>query len=109
MSEVSISDRAKRAIAEKIVLLESGYLSQLRDKHSPALLRGIDRIKQFAVETGYRVDPETSEQLWNVFENEYCAEEKQKCHDIYMKTMVGYKSRCDNELLRRATGMTLSS
>ena len=91
------------------MLAEKGYFQSLRAERPPSLLRGIDRMCQFAADAGYRVDPDAVHKFWDIFENDYSDAERQECIDVYLETMVRYKSRENREILDRAKGIVLSS
>ena len=100
-----MSARARGSIENRLALLEESYIDQLIAEHTPSVLRGIDRMKKFARQTGYDVSEEDTERLWDIYANHYSSEERQRSLDIYLETTVGFKDSCDTGLIQRATAL----
>lgn len=97
-----INPLALSASTERTACLEKSYLNRLRTDHMPSVLRSIDRLQRFAKEVGYRASQEDIKAMWAIFFNEYSAEERQECIDVYLKTTAGYKGQHDEQLLEMA-------
>ena len=103
--EVQIAAQANRMLRAKAVLFQDAYLDRLRSAHDPVLLCGIDRLTALAGDTGFEPDEGSLAEAWEIFESEYDADEKQRCLDTYMETVVGLRSRCDPRIVQRASDL----
>ncbi len=103
VNSVYISPGAQETLIRREVVLEQAYLDTLATQRLPTVLRGIDRIQRFALETGFRIRDCDMDALWDLYFEHYSAEEKQQCLDVYLETTVGFKQACDKTLLQRAT------
>lgn len=102
VTDTAITPRAERSFAERAVFLNEGYIARLETRRSPDVLQSIDRIGQFAEALDMEWPFELCERLWRVYEKVYTKDDREACVETYLTTTVGYKGRCNLDLLQRA-------
>ena len=102
VAEVHVRKGFWNAVRHRSVNVQASYLKLLMFQKDPRLLSSLQRMGQQAEELNYQVNPDDERLLWEIYWDKFTETERIAATDYYIKTIVQYKGRYDEEFLRRA-------